>query len=300
MLGAAAAALLAATGTARAADVMPIVVAVTPTVPPAVIGPTVNIDIRSTISLYYYGPSALYVDANLGGDIDVRSASGWGVRLSGGGGFSIYPGMGYGFGFSAELYKAIGNAQLGFFVSPYGFNPIDISFGPTLRYETDTVDFRHSTEFSFWGGGNRAVDVYNELTLNPNDRLEVGGYFDLGFSNVAGRDLEFGGFATVSLSDRVDMLGWADVELDGGLWFGTGAGVELHFGALTPYANVGWTTSDGLWTELGFDVKKPIGAGPLQLIGGARAYLWSDPALSVNLSAYAGIRYLIGEDDDDY
>lgn len=331
-MGAAIAALLAGTGAAQAADVMPIVVSVNPTDPVAVVGPTIEADLVAIISGTWYDPNDKYLNVDFYGDIDIKSASGWGIIAYGGGGANLIPGFGFGYGFGFEIYRAIGNFEVGFFLNPNSLSPLDIEFGPTLRYETDTVEIQAGVGFGIEPSA-REIYAWTDVTFQASPNLEVRGFFDLDryddgvnpvefdvgiyggatlkladgryeiegniefdYYNYEDPDLDLEAFFTLEVSERLKLYTFAFADVLYNVGFEVGGGAEFTLGAITPYVEIGW--AGGLWAEAGFDVKKPIGTGGLQLIGGAE--IWGDMGGFGGVSAYAGLRYVIGEDDDEY
>lgn len=327
LLGAAVAALLAGTGAAHAADVVPVVVAVNPTAPAAVVvGPTITADIVSRVYSEWYSEGVFFVGEHTFGEVDVKLASGWGFILFGDADINFIPGYGLNYRYGFEVYRALGNVEVGFIVKPYNFSPLDIELGPTFRYETDTLEIDHETTFGFWPGG-RDIDTWTNVTYQANENLEVRGFFDLGYDsggdlfvglaagatltrgryeidgyadfayyNFTDPDLDIGALLTITMSDRLDLYAYADAELLNGVYLEVGGGAELDFGAITVWAEAGW--NGVVWGEVGVDVKKPVGTGGLQLIGGAE--VGADLDGYVRLNAFAGLRYVLGEDDDEY
>lgn len=296
LIGAAAVALLAATGAARAADVMPIVVATTPAVAPVVVGPTVTVEITTGAYLDLYGLTDLYLGAETFGEIDVKSASGWGFNLAGGAGVNFIPGFGFGYGFRAELYRVIGNAEVGFFVVPYNFAPLVIAFGPTVRFETDRFEFRHQTEINYFFG-NWDVGFSNDVTVHVSDSLDVGGYFDFSFGTF-GLDLDLGVNAELEVNDRLTVEGWARADVIGGLFVAAGGQATFNLGALSPYVGVEarYDMGFGLEVTAGVELERPIGTGPFTLIGGAG--MEYDLGGGLGLEAHIGIRFNRGDRDN--
>jgi hypothetical protein len=288
LLGAAAVALFAATGAARAADVMPIVVSVTPTVPPVVVGPTVTVQIEAGAFLGYNPPS-LFLSAGLVGEVDVKTVSGWGFHLYGGA--SAYFGLGLGYGVRAELYRIIGNAEVGFAVTN------GLSFGPTFRYETDRFEFAHETRIRYLGGGDWDFDFENLLEVNVNDRLTIEAYseFEFGFF---GPDLDVEIYADFELNDRFTLEGWVWADLIGGPGAGGAGEVTLNLGALSPYVGAAVYTGMGLGLEFwaGVEFERQIGTGPFALTGdaGVELNLGGTPAFYAEI----GIRYNLGDRDN--
>jgi hypothetical protein len=289
LLGVAAVALFATTGAARAADVMPIVVSVTPTVAPVVVGPAVTVQIEAGAYLYFNPPSNWYVSAGFDGEVDVKSASGWGFHLFGGAGAYFAPGFGFGYGAIAELYRIIGNAEVGFAVGTGG-----ISFGPTFRYETDRLEFAHQTAIRYLGAGDWDFYFDNLLELQVNDRVRIDAYSDFGFG-FYGPDLDIGIEVDFEPNDRLEIEGWVWADLIGNPEVGAGGEVKLTLGALAPY--VGAQFEYGMGLDLGFwagvELERQIGTGPFTLTGdaGVAMNLGGTP----NFYAEIGIRYNIGD-----
>ncbi|MCW5716854.1 MAG: hypothetical protein KIS68_03370 [Bauldia sp.] len=289
LLGAAAVALFAATGAARAADVMPIVVSVTPTLPPVTVGPTVTVQL-DTGTYGYWTPGFFYTGVYVSGEIDVKTAAGWGFNLIGYGGLDILPPpIGpYYYGLRAELYRIIGNAQVGFFVSPYNFVPLDIEFGPTFRYETDRFEYAHETEINYNGAWQ--IEFDNDITVHVNDRLDIEGYFDFSFS---GAYLYFGIYAELEVNDRLTLEGWADAYVSGGFGAGVGGRAQLDFGPLSPFVGANWYSMGGVGVFAGVELEHQIGTGPFTLIGDAGVN-WN-PGGPPGFYASIGIRFNRGD-----
>lgn len=328
LLGTAAVALLATTGAVRAADVMPIVVPVTPVAPVAA-GPTVTVQ---TVHQLYIGSYDQYYFEAGGysyGEVNVVSASGWGFNLTGNASAGIYR---YGndpllFGadvdFRAELYRVVGNAEIGFFVAPYGIGPLNLDFGPTFRYRTAQVEFFHETEVSIYGT-DWWVDLKNDLTVHVNERLDVGGYLDFEFgvygpyldlganTNIEvndrltveawtdfgidgmGLELDFGVNGELDVNDRLTLEGWAAAFLFGGPGFAVGGQATLHLGPISPFVGIEW--DGGIGGFGGVELEHRIGSGPYTLIGHAGMNFY--PGQSLDYFASIGIRFNLGDVDN--
>jgi len=326
-LGAAAVALFAATGSGHAADVMPIVVPVTTPATPVVTGPTVTIQTETLLYIGSYGSYFLETGLAFDGEVNVVSASGWGFNLLSDGALGVGregndpPYLNYGADFRAELYRIVGNAEIGFFVAPYGFNPVNLDLGPTFRYTTDRVEFRHETEISVYSP-DWWVELQNELTVHVSDRLDIDGYFDLEFG-AFGRyldlgvgaemkvndrltvhawgnvdvvfgapiyfELNLGGAAELDVNDRLTVEGWASIDLFGGFGVGLGGEARLHLGPISPFVMADWYSNGGLWVGAGLELEHPIGTGPFTLIGDAGVGLAIGG--SPNYYASIGIRF---------
>lgn len=339
LLGAAAVALFAATGAARAADVMPIVVATTPAVAPVVVGPSVTIQTETQLFVGYYDDYYFQTGLDFDGEINVVTASGWGLNVVGDAGISLYSDgggpiyWGRGADLRVELYRIIGNAEVGFFVAPFGFNPLNMDFGPTFRFENDRIDFRHETEVSIYAP-DWWVELKNDLTVHLNERLDLGGYLEFEFGTYgryldlgvdaemmvndrltvlawADLDVEFGGGFDLDVgvetelvvSDRVTLEGWAEADLFGGIGFGLGGRATLHLGPFSPFIGLDWY--GGIVAFAGVEFERQIGTGPFTLIGeaGTNYYFGGAP----DYYASIGIRFnrgdtgnlLYTEDDDE-
>lgn len=343
LLGTAAVALFAATGAARAADVMPIVVATTPAVVPVAVGPIVTVQTETRVYIGYYDNYYFQTGLDFDGEINVLTASGWGLNVVGDAGLTLYRDgnnpsyVSYGANFRAELYRVIGNAEVGFFIAPYGYNPLNIDFGPTFRFESDRIEFRHETEVSIYSP-DWWVELKNELTMHLNERLDVGGhlefefgtygrYFDLGietemevndgltvyawgdfdveFGAPVYFDLDMGGGAELDVTERLTLEGWADIDLLGGFGVGFGGEATLHLGPISPFVYANWYSAGGLGFGAGLELEHPIGTGPLTLIGDAGVNIY--PGGTPDYYASIGIRFnrgdaanlLYTEDDGD-
>lgn len=293
LIGAAAVALVAAAGPARAADVMPIVVSVTPTVAPVVVGPMVTVEVTAGPFLDYDDLVDLYVGVQVFGEVDVKTASGWGFNFQGAAGAYFIPGFQFGYGYRAELYRVIGNAEIGFFVQPYDFAPLGIDFGPTFRYETNRFEFRHVTAVSYLGAWH--VDFQNDVMVHVNDRLDVGGNLDFGFGTF-GTQLGIRVDAEMDVTDRLTIEGWAWADLLPAFNGGVGGQATLDFGALSPYV-AAWVSPGGGTLVAGVEIEHPIGTGPFTLVGGTAVnYVIGGGA--PDFGAYVGIRFNRGDRDN--
>lgn len=298
LVGAAAAALLAATGTARAADVMPVVVVVTPAVPAVAVGPTVTVEINTSLYAGIENFNTInYAGLDFDGEMNVVTANGWGFNLSNYAYVNVAPGVYGGSNFRAELYRVLGNAQVGFFVRPYQFSPLDIEFGPTFRYKTARIDFMHETQIYLYPG-TLGVEFANDVTLHVNDRLDIGGYFDFEVQFGGGFDIDIGLDAKLEVNNRLTLEGWAWADIIGMASAGFGGEATFKLGALSPYIGAGVYLGGGLDVEVwaGVDYERQIGTGPLTFTAGVGI----DYDVGGGIDAYAniGLRLNIGNPDN--
>lgn len=274
LVGAVAAALaLAATaGTARAADVMPVVVPAVVPVPVVSTGPKVEITLETGVQLWY-DPLAIdpvHVDAFTYGEVIITGRSGWGVGLGSWGEFHVFPspaGVNY-VTAGARIFREMGDFEIGM-----GFN-IDtegeFAFGPDLRYETDTIEALNQTFFVFdispfgfdyWGN-------YFEVTYTPNERIEI--YTDLTVIFDGGLSAVFGqGDIDVGVRGPFHVLAGYDFSLVSSQYLLLYGGVQLDFNGIKPYVT-GWWENDGgpfYGVDLGVEIDRQIGDGPVTLIG---------------------------------
>ncbi|MCC6734691.1 MAG: hypothetical protein IT534_01020 [Bauldia sp.] len=268
MGSAAAAALVAVSGAAQAADVMPIVV---PVVTPAVVpppGPVKVIQIDTSVSGYPLSGPYLYTLAA----VDVRTASGWGFQLTAGNSLTLAPPppLGGYLTVGGRVYRAFGDATVGVFADAsmlYAFG-----VGSTFDGFTFGIDADYHTE---------TVDVYYAL----------GAAFDGGFQGIQSilvATIERGNFHI----DAISAVGGPPFVALGGVKVGYEIGpitpYALVFGGLTPGPTLG-----GL-VAVGVDVEKEIGE---------RLTLTSNAQLAFNnlggflWSANAGFEYSLGAGD---
>lgn len=277
---------------------MPVVVSVTPAVPAVAVGPTVTVEVLATAYVgAYYNFTNYYLGLDMEGEIDVKTANGWGFNLSNYAYVNLAPMFYWGSSLRAELYRTMGNVDIGFFVAPYQISPLDIVFGPTFRYRTDRVEFWHETQFYVYPG-TRGVEFANDVTFHPNDRLEVGGYFDFEIEFGVGLDIDFGLDVALDVNDRLKLEGWAWADVIGSPDAGFGGQATLDLGALETYLGVDFYFGGGFDAEAyaGFEYERQIGTGPLTFTAGAGV----DYELGYGFGAYAniGIRLNIGDVDN--
>lgn len=325
MLGIAGSALIA-TG-AMAADVMPVVVAAVPTPPPVATGPTVAIDV--TAGLGFSTWDGLYAWGWLDGSVDVRSASGWGVRLDGGNYTTFVPGFWGDMGGTLTLYRAFGDLEVGLWAGGgFGYPCCGGGYGlgASFNYEHEGDRLYISSENSLQFYPYVDFYSYTEMEFDATDRLTLSGY--LNFWDI--NDWYGGVGVDFDLTDKLEV--WSNLYFnDNGfnyLEFGAEYNVTDRFSVWTwvgfdtsPFSfdwlEIGTTfdiTDDlSIWTELDFDggplsldyaevwaeLDHQIGTGPLSVIGGVGvgwdtgngAYAWGN----------IGIRYKLGgaADRDD-
>lgn len=266
LVSAGAIALLAAasTGTAQAADIIPVVVPVVTPVVVVPVGPTVAIKVETSLNVDYDGNFDAWANGLL--DLKITSASGWGFQLvAGGNQYVVAPIEFYG-GAQARVFRAIGPVEIGVFAGANlnpGITGNNYYFGGDFTYETDRVEVETYVAAQYFLGGTvRLIAAGAEATVHVTDRLDV----------IAGveRNLLFG-----------------SVDIEGR--------VELDLGAVTPFAGVIYNPSLGVIGQVGVELEKQLGTGPLSLIGYGRAdFGVFGPSVAVGL----GIRFSRGDIDD--
>ncbi len=226
-------------GAAMAADPMPIVVAALPAATAPATGPEVVIDVTAGFIL---GAPSLYLGLEIGGLVDVRSASGLGVRFQGSADALLVPFFGGGVGGLLTLYKALGDLELGvwagggFSIPAYYFCCGGYAVGLSANYLHESARLYVSSE-------NRLLllpffDLYSytEAEFKLRDNITLSAYFSFyvgGFDGGVGID--------VDLTDRIEVLS--------NLYYSTGGLDYVDFGA-----EFKLTDRFSVWSGLGFDL----------------------------------------------
>lgn len=299
LLGAAAVALVAATGAANAADVLPIGVAVTPAVvAPAAVGPEITVTLEKSFNVNLYDLTNLDTWVSGYAELRVKTASGLGFEVWAGDALEQISPLYLWYSAGARVFREVGAIEMGAFVgfgSSIPYMGYGLWFGGDFAYETDTTKIEHWTTAYFNGGGFDEIDLDTEIKLNPNDLLEIRGYAGLEL-DLPGVDFYADGEARFMVREHLQPLVGAWLELDGGgPEYGVWGGLRLPFGSFTPYINVWWEPTD---PEIGFDIgvsfKRQIGNGPLTIFGYVEYEL---DTYGQDLYAQIGIRF--GGDPDD-
>lgn len=241
LLGAAAAALVAVgvTGAAQAADVMPVVV---PTVTPVVVvptGPKIEIESWNAIEIGVFPGDPIDIETHNDFSLKVTTQSGVGFQLLG------------------EVHVELP----GFFVYGETTGRVFLSRGD-FEVGLYSVVFFNSMGFD-------GVTVGGDVVLE-NDRLELMTYLEADFFGGF-EDIEAGGEVVVHLGDMLDLYAGIDTDLFPAfdlddLW----AGVQAHFGPLSPYVGA-FLTFPGVGFEVGTEFEHRFGTSPLSLVGYAEA-----------------------------
>lgn len=306
MASAAFAALVAAMGSANAADIMtPVVVPVITPAPVPVPGPLKVVRVDTTLVWETDSLVPLRLESTAG--IDVRTASGWGFQFVAANTLSFdgTPFDGTSNTLSARVYRGIGAGTVGVFANAsfIDLGLVGVSVGIDADYKTDTTELFYALGGNFFGGGfdsiqsifsaslergNFQIDVLSITTvpalsvttiaklgyslgpITPYVRLI--GAFDppvaLGIVG-AGLDLE------QDVGERLTLTANAEIDLvliggGGGLVWRAQAGFEYALGAndgpLSIHGNIGTGTGGGVSLELGLGLK--FGGGRVTGIGG--------------------------------
>lgn len=270
LFGVAAVALLSAGGAAQAADVMPVLVpAVTPMVVPPPPGPVFAIRIDNSIHAVWTGTpeeDGVHLDTDV--DMRLTAASGWGFELLTGGSTFFAP-LSLSGGLTGRVFHSAGDVELGVYAG-FGFSvPGGIGgygFGGDFRLDNDRLTVESYLQANFFAGAFNFISTETDVTVHASDKFDV--YF--------GGDLFIGG-------------GPASYDV----W----AGAQYDFGVFAPYGGVWFGNDTGFGAELGFELEKKLGNGPLSLIGGAEVNIGLDGLR--NADASVGIRYQLGHFPDD-
>ncbi|MCC6734692.1 MAG: hypothetical protein IT534_01025 [Bauldia sp.] len=302
MGSAAAAALVAVSGAAQAADVMPIVV---PVVTPAVVpvpGPVKVVQIDTSLTKFLGGPFVLETI----GAVDVRTASGWGFQFLTANSY-IQGTDGY-FTLGGRVYRAMGDATVGVFANAAfeyvgGLTYEGLGVGVDLDYYTDAVELYASVTAFFDGGfqslqsvvyanierGNFVIDVAAVAVSGP---LSMSGGVQVGYrlgpvtpyailvGSVGGAPASFGVGAGLEfehqVGERLTLTAEAMVlrTFGGlpGLQWQAEAGVEYTLGAaggdgpLSIRGSVMTGTGGGIAAQIGIGLK--FGGGRVTGAGG--------------------------------
>ncbi|MCW5715816.1 MAG: hypothetical protein KIT43_15000 [Bauldia sp.] len=243
LVGAASAALLAfgATGTAQAADVMPVIV---PVITPVVVvptGPKIEISAEQWIEVGLY-PAEQFREFNTYSDLDIKvsAASGFGFQFLG----------------EVELWLP---------------SPVELEAAFTGRAFMTRGDIEIGLYSTLWlDGGFDGFAVGTDFTFD-NDRFTLATYLQAEFFNGFD-EFRTGAEVTVHLGEMLDIGGGVEAEFDFGnfdfeeAW----AGVQLHLGPLSPYA-VAWWDGGDVGFDLGTELEVPLGTSPFSLLGYAEA-----------------------------
>lgn len=271
LLGVASVALfaMASTGSARAADVMPVVV---PLVTPAVVvaaGPKIEINSEHWLEIGIFPGNGYDLVSYHDLDIKVTAASGVGFQFVTSGVIdNLAPFDIDDLTLAGRVFLSRGDAEIGVYAGLLAEIPGGIDFTAV--------------------GADFSID---------NDRLELDTYvqanFDGGFDFLsAGVDL------TVHATERLDLNAGGALSTDfggGGAFLEAWAGAQLDFGLLAPYAGV--YVSNGMerfTAELGVELEHQIGNGPLSLLGYAE---FDFGTFGPAIFAGVGIKYSIGGDE---
>lgn len=238
LVGAAGVALfaVASSGSAQAADVMPIVVPVVTPVVVAVPGPVFEINIEHWLEVEFFD-AGLDPEAYTEIDLKMTLPSGWGFQLIADAGADVQLPIQVFADLTGRVFRSMGAVEVGVYAGfgvalPGGIG--GYGFGADFAYDTDRLTVETYVQANFFAGGFQFLDFETDVTLHVTDKLDIYG----------GTDLETD-FVTFFLSGYL--------------------GAQYDFGVLAPYATV-WLDG-GLGGELGVEVEYQIGNGPFSLLG---------------------------------
>ncbi|MGD9740145.1 MAG: hypothetical protein AB7O56_09605 [Bauldia sp.] len=296
LLGAAIVALVAGSGAAQAADVLPVVAAMVPA-PEDTVDP-LTLEIEAGFAGFWV-PSDSVQDygAYLVGSMTYKTTTGWGIEVD----FDGLVDLGDGdFGASGEVefFRSFGAFGVGVvFGAGGGFGAPYYYFGPTLRYETDTITAKVQLTADFVAGVHEGYSLYTEAEFTPSDRLALGFWLGVGFDG--GGILGYAGAveAAFDVVEKVTLHGIVGFDGPGGgvgTHFAGGIAAELNLGVISPYVGV---LFDGDTAYVaGVALEYQLGNGPFTLVGNAGAvFLPGDPTV---YRANIGIRFNHGDADD--
>ncbi|MCC6735866.1 MAG: hypothetical protein IT534_07025 [Bauldia sp.] len=304
-----------------AADPMPIVVTTVPTVVVPAPGRELAIDVMAGTGFRIGNGDGLFVDAFVGGTVEVTSASGWGVRLEGGNFLNLFPDLGGGAEGQVTLFRALGPVEFGVWAWGEFEYPI-VGYGrgagisANVEYEGPRLYVSSENRLWLWPGvrlfseTDAEFDVTDRVTLatylrfrglgdwwggagidvHATDRIELWTNLEYGWAGL--NDLEAG--VEVKVTERISVWTEAGFEFDPGLefdWLDFGVGFELTDtltvkGVLAIDDNPFAFDYAEVWAEL----DRPIGTGPLSLIGELGVGYEDSPYVWGNI----GIRYKLG------
>ncbi|MCW5695341.1 MAG: hypothetical protein KIS96_01270 [Bauldia sp.] len=235
------------------------------------------------------------------GEVDVKFASGFGITLSERSSVLLSTPLLAFVDVNGRLYKSLGLFEIGIHghvgVSvPFGA-PVSSSFGPDIRYETDRLTVTNSTYFTFFGGVFSGWGNGTEITFDVTDRVEIHGFFGVDFDG-GGPSVTVLAEATIKAGSRLEVVPSIDVVFSGmGTFLNTGVILRVPLGVVTPYVGANWSPGNFANVELGIDLERQIGTGPLSLIGNAEYSVgfFGGPPLH-RVSGQIGLRYTGGSD----
>jgi hypothetical protein len=301
------------------------VVATVPTVTVPAPGRTVAIDVFAGAGLSIGNGYGLYLDAGIGGTIDVRSATGWGVRLEGGNVTQLFPTFGGEVDGAVTLYRAFGPLELGVWAGggfgyPSGGYGRGAGVSANLEYEGPRIYINSENSLTLWPGvrlfseTEAEFDLTDRVTLSAylqfyglgdwwsgvgidvhaTDRVEFWSNLEFGWAGL--NDIEAG--VEFKVTERVRVWTEANFDFDPGLefdWLDFGVGFDLT-DELTLNGVIAIDDSPFAfdYAEVWAELDKPIGTGPLSLIGNLGVGYEDAPYVWGNI----GIRYKLGGPED--
>lgn len=243
LLSAAGIALVAASGAAQAADIIPIMAPTVAVMDPGPVptGPDVSIEISKWLDMYYEPGYPVDFETHLDFDIDILTASGWGFELIGGDWFELELPIYGGAGVTARVYRAFGDIEIGLLAGigtsiPFGMG-YGYGFGFDFSYEAEKLTVENETWFNFQGGGGfQGFETDTTVTFDASEALSL---------NVGLLVSHYGSPSYYSVY----------------------GGVAYEIGDFTPYADIWWAPGFGEWGgDIGVDFEHQIGTGPLSLV----------------------------------
>lgn len=265
LLAAAGAAILVATGTANAADVMPVmapapVVAVAPM--EVSVGPQFSIVVENRLVTDFYFGDPIELDGATLIELGLRTAGGVTLQLSVDSMYDIAVPLAAEFLLKGRAAKTMGDFEFGVFLQAVGGFPLSMGLS----------DPQYGYDLAF--NGDR-LTVENENTLNL-----VGGFLFVSETKL-----------TVAATDRLDLYARGQIEWPG-YDYEIGAGAAIRLGPLTPRVDVTWSNT-GFWEIVaGTDFEHALGNSPFAFVATAEYF-----RNGVGQGAYAsaGIRFSHGE-----
>lgn len=291
LVGAASVALVAAAGTAQAADVMPVVVPMITPVAVVSTGPDVEITIEALGQLYWDG-GPVYTGVGIAGEATIVTTSGWGVGVGAGAFLGLTPSAGLEFyGIGGRVFRQVGDFQVGFAAAvDIGFMAPPFGFGTDIRYDNGPLSVLNQTYFRFSPGGFEFWGIYTDIEYEA-DRLEFFQSLDVQFW---GPGVAFYAEGDVNLQVRGPFHVFAGYDLETGpfpSYFGVYGGVQLDLNGIKPYIHPWWENDGDFGLDIGVDIERQIGNGPFSLVG------WSEFTIANygwDYEMAIGFRYEIG------
>jgi len=233
--------VVAFSGSARAADVMPIVLPVVAPVVVPPVGPVFEINVETWLETEFLDPPmdpVLLTEASL----KLTTVSGWGFELITNLFTYILPPPDRAATLTGRVFRSAGDIEVGAYAGLGVSVPFGLLYwlGGDFEYDTDRMTLDGFVQATFSPGGFEFIETEANLAIHVTDKLDIGG------------GIAFG----------TDLMGFG---------FAGYVGAQYDFGLLAPYVQV-WF-DQGLAVDLGVELEHRFGNGPLALLGYAEVEL---------------------------